>query len=152
MQAVDVLLRSDRVDRRVLVESIGQRELEQDRVNARVAVDLAEGRQQPLLRAPLGEQVVARRDADLVGRPLLAADVDLRRREIADQHHGERGGAAGLGGEAIDTGLDLGQHPRRDRLAVQDLHGAGAQAESGTRTRSMERPRPVSGSMRITAP
>src|SRR6185295_4503852 len=96
-------------------------------------------------------QVVARGDADLVGRALLVADVDLGGRVLADQDDRQRGLRARPLPQHGDAGLHLGQDLRRDLFAAENQHRP-AQPARGTRRRSMDSPRPVSGSMRITAP
>ena len=97
-----------------------RRELEQDARHARVLVELA---QQPLdlvVARVGGQPVVEALDADLGGRPLLAADVLRRRRVIADQHGRQAGRVvAGLHPRG-DVLRHLGAHLLGDRLSVDD--------------------------------
>jgi len=79
VQAVGVLGGGDGIDGLVVVEPLGQRQLEEDAVNGRVSVYLPNSLGQLRLGAAGGEEEVARGDADVVGRALLVADVDLRR-------------------------------------------------------------------------
>ena len=60
------------------------------------ALSARDGGEQLRLRAAPREEVVARGDADLVGRPLLVAHVDLGGGVLADQDDRERGLDAGL--------------------------------------------------------
>jgi hypothetical protein len=59
MQPIRILFRRNGVDRSILVEPARQRELEQDAVNGGIGVDLAEGAEQRVLRAPFRKEVVA---------------------------------------------------------------------------------------------
>ena len=58
--------------------------------------------------------------ADLGGRLLLVANVDLRRRVVPDQHHVEPGRPAVRVDESGHAPRDLAPHLRRDRLTVED--------------------------------
>src|SRR5262249_29677500 len=150
MQPVCILLGSDGRHGLVLVHALGQRQLEQGAVQRGLGVDRANRLEQLGLRAPAREEEVPRRNADVVRGALLVADIDLGGRIVAHEDDSERGLDARPAPEGSDASLDLGQDLRRDLLAREYLHRA--QSGRGTRSRSIERPRPVSGSMRMTAP
>ena len=85
-QAVDVLRRVDQRDELVLVELVGQRQLQQDAVHAVVGVQLAEQLGELVRGDVAARLVVEGLDADL-GRVLpLHAHVDGRRGIVADEH------------------------------------------------------------------
>src|SRR5215510_9350078 len=88
--------------------------------------------------------MVLGRDPDRVGGPLLVGDVDLRRREVAHQHHGQRRNHPRRVAQARDASADFVQNLLSDDLAVED--------QAGTRSRRIDVARPVSGSTTITAP
>ena len=106
VQAVDVLLGVDRGDGRVLVDAPWAAGAGGGcRGRPGRALIAAIGREQLGLRAALREEVVAGGDADLVGRALLVAHVDLRGGVLADQDDRERRGDAGRFPESRDVGL-----------------------------------------------
>ena len=114
MQAVDVLLRVDRPDDSRLVHVLGQRQLDEDPVHGVVRIQLREQLQDLALRRRLRQPVVARRDARLLRRLVLPADVDVRRGVLAD----EDGREADRTAERLDVLRDLSAHLLRDRLPV----------------------------------
>ena len=122
MQAVGVLGGGDGIDGFVLVQPLGQRQLEEDAVDRRIGVDLPDRLRQLGLGAAGGKEEIARGDADVVGRALLVADVDLGGGVLADEDDGERGLHPGRGRESGHSGLHLGQDLRRDGPALEDLH------------------------------
>ena len=105
----------------VLVQVVGQRELEQDAVDAIVGVQAADQLGELIGRHVAARLVVERLDADL-GRVLpLHAHVDRGGRVVAD----EDGGEPGLAVQALDLAPDLLAHLGGDRLAVDDLGAHG---------------------------
>jgi hypothetical protein len=88
--------------------------------------------------------VVLRGDPHSVGGALLVGDVDLRRREITDEDHGESRDDAGAVPEAHDSRAHVVQHLLGYGFAVED--------QAATRSRRMDVARPVSGSTAITTP
>ena len=93
-EAVDVLRRVDRGDHLVLVDLLGQRQLDEDPVDLVVGVQLGDQREQLVLRRLGVELVVDRAHPDLLGGAGACCDVDLRGRVVADQHGREPGRAA----------------------------------------------------------
>ena len=75
------------------------------------------------LTEPLGMDEVLRADADAVRRPLLVRDVDLGRREVADQHDGQRRTVARARAERVHPRTHALQHLVGDRFAVEDHAG-----------------------------
>ena len=96
----------------------GQRQLDEDPVDRVVGVQLGEQRQELLLGRVRGQADVARVDPDRLRRLLLAADVDVRRRVVADEHGGEADVP-----ELGDLGRHFLAHLGRQRLAVDDGRG-----------------------------
>ena len=112
----------------VAVDVLGRRELEQDPGHARVAVELGEQRLDLVLRRVGGQPVVEALHADLVGRLLLAADVDRGGGVLPDQHRREPGRLVAGRDPRGDLGGHLAADLLGDRLAVDDLRahsGAG---------------------------
>ena len=130
MQAIGVFLRRDGRDGGVLVQALGERELEQDAVDCGIGVERAEEVDQLPLGQPLGIEAIARGDAHGVGRTLLVPDVDLARREIADEHDTQRRRHATLGAQALDAGADARQHLLGYRFALEDHAPSGVVKQS----------------------
>ena len=132
MQAVGVLAGIDALQRRVLVQVLGQRQLHDVTGAVRVGVELVDGRVE-LRLADVGGQVPADRvDADLGAVGVLAAHVGLRTGIVADQHRAQPGRPPGgrqrrhpllevdedlvARGLAVQSDCTHGNHS--DRLAV----------------------------------
>ena len=88
-QPVDVLPRVDRGDHRVLVDLLGERQLDQDPVHLVVGVQLADQGEQLVLADRGLQLVVDRAHPHLLGLAALVGDVDLRGGVVADEHGGE---------------------------------------------------------------
>ena len=95
---------------------VRERQLDEDPVDRVVGVQLGDEPQELVLGRLGGQVVVVRLDPRLAARLVLLADVDLRRRVVADEHGGEADRA-----ELGDLGGDLLANPRRERRAVH-LH------------------------------
>ena len=115
MEPVDVLRRVQRLDRLRLVEMLRQRRLDEDAVDRVVVVQLLDDRDQLLLRDVCREPPVVRADSHPLRRLVLAADVDVRRGIVADEH-GREADVAQPG----DVAGDLGLHFRGEGAAVHD--------------------------------
>ena len=95
MEAVDVLVRINRGDHLLVVDMRRQRQLDENPVNRRIGVQLLDQRQH------FGFGCVSRQLVLEAGHPgldrllALAPDIDLARRILADQHHGETRLASG---------------------------------------------------------
>ena len=129
-EAVDVLGRVDQPDELVLVEVVGQRQLEQDAVHAVVGVQVADQLGELLRRHVAAGLVVERLDAHLGGVLALHAHVDGGGRVVADQDRRE----ARLAVHRIDLALHLLADLGGDRLAVDDLGAQGGYAASAARS------------------
>ena len=90
VQAVDIL---GRIDRRhdLCGRAIWLRQLHQDAVHRRIAVELADQREQVGLRDVCRQHVLERGHAGGERLLALAADVDFARRIVTDQHHARPG-------------------------------------------------------------
>jgi hypothetical protein len=71
-----------------------------------------------------GQLVVVRGHPGLLARLPLAADVDVGRRVVADQHSGQAGGDAGALHEVRHLAADLLTNSSGDGLAVDHLRPA----------------------------
>ena len=94
MKTVDILGRVDGVDDRVFVHVFGQRQLNQNTVDAGVLVELIDHRQQVVLADFRRELMLERRHAGGLGLLALGADIDLTGRIFAHQDHRQAGGQA----------------------------------------------------------
>ena len=121
MQAVDILRWVDRVHDGLIVKVIGKRELDEDPVDIVVPVEL-ENESQEIRFGGFGREPVDPADnSGLCGGPLLVADVDLRGRVVADEHHVQTRRSVVRCPEGIGPGLDLRPHFFGKRLAVDQL-------------------------------
>ena len=121
VEAVDVLDRRDRADDAVLVDLLGERQLAEDPGHALVRVELVDEPEKLLLRRLGGELVVERLDPDLAAGLLLALDVDLRRRVLADENRGEADRPA----ELFDVLATSRADPLGECFSIhEDSHGA----------------------------
>ena len=111
VEAVHVLGGIDGAGHQRGLDVVGQRKLHQDAMHRRVGVEALD-QAQKLLCVGLGrEAVLEALHADLARALGLGADVDLARRILAHQHHGE----ARHDAEALQA-LDLCRHSRLERL------------------------------------
>ena len=115
-QPVHVLGRVDQRRQLGVVQVVGQRQLEQDAVDARVGVQLGDQRRQVLARHVATRLVVEGLDAHLGAVLALHAHVDGRGRVVAHQH----GGQARASGPRTRWPPYALAHGRRDGLAVDD--------------------------------
>jgi hypothetical protein len=74
-QSVDIFLRGDTGDHRVLIVVIGERQLDEDPIDGVIGAQLADQLQQPLGRGRSVEIVVDRVDPRLLGQLALRAHV-----------------------------------------------------------------------------
>ena len=118
VEPVDVLRGIDRLDHLGLVEVGRQRQLDEDPVDGVVGVQLGEELKELVLRRVRREPKVVRVDADGRRGLVLAGDVDVGGRVVADEH----GREADLA-ELLDLRGDLFADLRRERLAVDQLGG-----------------------------
>ena len=89
MQSIDVFRRIDRVDDFFGVERFRQRQLHQNAMHGRIAIEFCDQRQQLVLRDIGRQHVLERRHARGLGLLVLAADINFAGGIVADQHHGE---------------------------------------------------------------
>jgi hypothetical protein len=144
-EAVDVFCRTDAAHDCVLVEALGQRQLHEDPVDARVGVELIDQLEQRPLAQSLGIDVVRRRDADRCRRVLLAAHVHRGRGICAHEDDREARRHASRRLQLGDALADPIEDLLRDRLAIEDHDAA-------IRRRSIAVARPVSGTTVMTTP
>jgi hypothetical protein len=97
VQPVGVLVRVDALQRRVLVELLGQRQLHDVPGALGVGVQLVDGLVERGRRDVGGQVAADRRDAHLGAVGVLAADVGLRARIVADEDGAQSGRAARCG-------------------------------------------------------
>ena len=121
MEAVDILVGVDRRDDPLLVDMVGQRQLDEDAVDRIVGVELVDQIDQLLLAdrriAAIFEALHPRLDRRLV----LRSDIDLARRVLADEDDRKARRAPGGGAERRDQFPDSGAQIGRECLAVDDV-------------------------------
>ena len=126
MEAVHVLDRVDRAQHGVRVDLARERELDEDPVDAVVAVELVEELEQRALRRVGREPAVDAAQA-VRGRGLvLLPHVDVRSRVVADEHRREPDRA-----ELGDIGAHLLPHPLGERRALHQHGRHGARLPRG---------------------
>ena len=119
MERIDILQRKNRVQDAGCGNALGQRQLHQDAMHARVAVKPIDERQEFVGRRFGRQPMQAAGEPVLLAGLLLVADIDLARRIFADQDRGQAGPHAGGEGELADVGCDFGTDLLRERFAVQ---------------------------------
>ena len=92
-------------------------------LTARIGVEAADELEQFGFAGVLGQGVIERAHAAGGGHFLLAADIDLAGRIVADQHHREPGHDAAITRQTMHGIGDLAAQFGRDHLAVNDLCG-----------------------------
>ena len=118
MQPVGVLVRVDALQRSVLIELLGQRQLHDVTGALGVGVQFVDGLVEGRL-ADVGRQVAPDRgDAHLRAVGMLTADVSLRPRIVADQD-GAQPGCAARCGQCRDPLLQIDEDLVPGGLAVQ---------------------------------
>src|SRR5581483_11003040 len=86
VESVHVLQRVDGADHALLVDAARQRQLHEQRVDRLVGVQLRDLVEQVVLRDRVRQPQVGRTKTGRLGRLVLAADVDVRRRVVADEN------------------------------------------------------------------
>ena len=100
---------------------VGQRQLDEDAVDRVVGVEPLDEREQLGLAGRRRASWCSKLAMPASTRRLaLVADIDLARRILADQHHGEAGLAAGRGDEGGHGGGDARAQALGEGLAVDD--------------------------------
>ena len=84
MERVDILARVNRIDDSLLADVLRHRHLTQNAADVLVVVQLADEREQFLLRGLLRQCILFGIDAALLAGALLVADIDLARRILTD--------------------------------------------------------------------
>ncbi len=120
MQPVDVLGRIERVDDGFGVQRFRQRQLHQDAVHRRIAIELCDQRQQVVLRDIGRQHMLERRHAGGLRLLVLAADIDLAGGIAADQHHREPGRQSVLPLDAGDLVGNAGAKLRGNDFSIDD--------------------------------
>nr|CUV15163.1 protein of unknown function [Ralstonia solanacearum] len=139
VEAVDILFGRDGLQHLVAVDVLGQRQLDQDAVDARVAVQRVDAAEQVGLGQVGRVAVEDGQEAVVFARLDLVAHVDLAGRVVADQDDGEAGlvAASGESGGALGG---FGAELLGKRVAVDELGGHGRTEEGGKAKRDYKSP------------
>jgi len=124
VEAVHVLGGVDGAQHLGGIDPVRQRQLHQDAMHRRVAVQAVHQRQQLRLGRVVRQAVLKGRHAGGRRLAVLVADIDGACRIVADQHHGEAGPDGSR--QRRDLGRDPPAQLRRERLAVDDARSAHA--------------------------
>lgn len=152
MEAVGVLLRGDALERGILVEVFGERELHDVPGACRVGVQVVDGGVELLCGRIRGEILADRGDADLGAVGVLAPDVRLRAGVVADQYRAQAWRDASCR-EPSHAGAEIGEDLIAGEFAVQSNRRHGLPLFHSTpppRTSSAATPAVRDGSMRKT--
>ena len=118
MEPVDVLVGVDGEEGTLLVEAVGQRQLDQEGADLRVGVEAGDGLHQLLLGGGRGQVLADRVDAERGAVLVLQRDIALARAVVADQD-GAQADVHALGGQRRPRGRPLrtgcGRPPPRRR-------------------------------------
>ena len=137
VEAVDVLAGIDAQQHEMLVDVLGERQLNQDAVDLGIGVEAIDEREQVCLARLLGQADGLVMEARLSAGLAFHADVDLGRGVVAHQDHRQpRRDAAGR--EGGDLGGELAPHLPADRRAVDEFRVTWQRSPPGSR----EPPRP----------
>ena len=93
MQTIDVLFRQDGLDDGLGIEMLRQGKLDEHAVDLGIGIEFRHQRHQGFLRGLLGQRVLHRLEAALLGHAALGADIGVAGRIITDNHHRETGPA-----------------------------------------------------------
>src|SRR5882724_5887238 len=123
VQPVDILGRIDGVDDGFGVKRFRQRQLDENAVHGRIAVEFSNQRQQIGLRNISRQFMLERRHAGFLGVLVLAADVDLAGGVVADKHDGKARYELMLTLDPRDFPGDAGAKFCRNDFSIDDPGG-----------------------------
>ncbi len=139
MRTIDVFFRRHAGRHAASVDVRRQRGLDKNAVDLRPLVQAAKDGEQIALRDAGGRSDFFAVNAQFAASFFFMADVDLGRRIVADEHHGETGRPR----QAADASLERGEDPAAHQLAVEDLSGHAnvriAERCAGSAVRSLRR-------------
>ncbi len=123
VEAVHVLLNADGAEDGLVIDVVGEGQLDEDPVHQGIGVQILDQAQQFVL-ADIGRYVVAERgNADFFTGSLFHAHVGGRILALANQHRGQAGHAPGLGPHVGYFGGDFFTNGGGNGLAVDDFCG-----------------------------
>src|SRR5690606_28975100 len=117
-KTVDILLRANGVDHRLVVQVGRQGQLHQDAVDAGIAVEIVDQIHQYRGAGVDGQSVLPGLDAQLLAALDLVGDVDVAGGVVTQQHHGDAGGQLVTGLEGFHLVPQLFTETVRETLAV----------------------------------
>ena len=123
VKTIDVLLGVDAHEDFVLIDMLGQRELDQDAMNGRVGIQFGNLVRKRLHRHIRGIVKSKGRDATFLACLLLHSNVRLRIATLADQNDGEARNLAAVGLQLFDGILDLRADRLRNGLSINISSG-----------------------------
>ncbi|GBE72321.1 hypothetical protein EKINANG_39710 [Enterobacter sp. KINAN-G] len=121
MEAVHVFIRCDTLQHLHVVDTGGQRQLNQNTVDLFIGIQSVNKFQQFCFAGGFRQIVRAGDEPHLFTRFALAADINLRCRVTANQHNGQPGGAFSGRFTRLHFFRDLRAHLLRNRFTVNNL-------------------------------
>ena len=118
MEAVDILVGVDGLDDLEAVDVLGERHLDQDAVNGRIAIKFADEGEERCFAGFRRELVFDRLHADFDGLEGLVLDVDFAGWVFADENDGKPRNKAVIALQLGNLRADVGADLRCDRLAI----------------------------------
>ncbi|MNC33920.1 hypothetical protein D3C75_823310 [compost metagenome] len=97
MEAVNILLHSDSINDRFLLNMLRKRQLDKNSVNVVTAVQISHKREQLFLASRSSQSVHFGMEAQFYAGFLFIADIDLRSRIFTDKHDSKTGLHAAFG-------------------------------------------------------
>jgi len=126
VKAIDILQWVNPLNQPPGIADTGQGQLDQHPVDRRIGIELVDQGEKFGLGGAFGEVVIKRADADFGRRAALVADIGLRGRVAADQHHRQsRRGQPGSKAR-INAGFKFIEQRFGDALAIKDAGGGAA--------------------------
>ena len=118
MEAVDVLLRRNRLDDAASIDVIRQRKLHEDAVDGRIGIELFDQRNQFFFGGLGWQRMLDRIEAALLGPLAFGGDIDLAGRIVPDNDHCDAWRHTCRRHQIGSRGYDAGDHIRCRGLAV----------------------------------
>ncbi len=134
MEAVDILGGVDGQQHGFRVDALRQRQLDENAVDAGIGIEPGDEGQKLGLAGRDRQAVLLGTEPRGIRLAALVADIDLARRILADQHHGEARGAPLGRLEGCGAVPDLIENAGGDGLAVDTGGGHGGQTRIGMST------------------
>ncbi len=136
MQAVDVLFRLDRLDDRIRIQVLGQRQLDEDTIDGLVGTQRLDERGKLFLCGLFRQRMLDGLETALLRHAAFRADIGVACRIIADDDDSETGLDAGLVFQGHGRGLHGVNHGSGNLLPIDNGHHRSPHALGGVGIRT----------------